>query len=552
MSAVMEELLAESKIELLKEGSVISGTIMEIRPTEVVIDFGGKAEGTIPAHEFLDLGELEIGSDLEIFLERLEDRDGNPQLSFDKAEQKKNWEKIVNTCEEGSVITGRVRSKVKGGLVVNIGVDAFLPSSQVDIQAPKNLDQFVGQTFDFKVVKINRERKNIVVSRRELIEERRQDKKREILSKIKPGETRRGMVKNITDYGAFIDLDGLDGLLHITDMSWGRVSHPSEMVKTGEEITVCIIDIDQNRERVSLGLKQLSSNPWDDIEKKFPINVKVRGKVVNLVPYGAFIELEEGVEGLVHVTEMSWTKRITKPGEVLNVGDEVDAVVLGIQKDDQKISLGLRQLEVNPWDMATHNYPPGARVRGKVRNLTSYGAFVELEEGIDGMVHVSDMSWTRKINHPSEMVKKGDEVDAIVVEVDVENQRISLGMKQLTQDPWEDIDRLYRMGDVIKGKVARVAGYGAFIELEHDIDGLVHISQISEERVEKIKDHLNEGDEVTARVIKIDKEERRIGLSVKAAEYDEDALAKEVAAYDEAGEDLTTSLGDLLDEATSS
>ena len=548
----MEELLAESKIELLKEGSVISGTIMEIRPTEVVIDFGGKAEGTIPAHEFLDLGDLEIGSDLEVFLERLEDRDGNPQLSFDKAEQKKNWEKIVNTCEEGSVITGRVRSKVKGGLVVNIGVDAFLPSSQVDIQAPKNLDQFVGQTFDFKVVKINRERKNIVVSRRELIEERRQDKKREILSKIKPGETRRGMVKNITDYGAFIDLDGLDGLLHITDMSWGRVSHPSEMVKTGEEITVCIIDIDTNRERVSLGLKQLSSNPWDDIEGKFPINAKVRGKVVNLVPYGAFIELEEGVEGLVHVTEMSWTKRITKPSEVLNVGDEVDAVVLGIQKDDQKISLGLRQLDVNPWDMATHNYPPGARVRGKVRNLTSYGAFVELEEGIDGMVHVSDMSWTRKINHPSEMVKKGDEVDAIVVEVDVDNQRISLGMKQLTQDPWDDIDRLYRMGDVIKGKVSRVAGYGAFIQLDHDIDGLVHISQISEERIEKIKDHLKEGDEVSARVIKIDKDERRIGLSVKAADYDEDALAKEVAAYDEVGEDLTTSLGDLLDEATSS
>ncbi len=547
----MEELLAESKIELLKEGSVITGTIMEIRPTEVVIDFGGKAEGTIPAHEFLDLGDLEIGSDLEVFLERLEDRDGNPQLSFDKAEQKKNWEKIVNTCEEGSVITGRVRSKVKGGLVVNIGVDAFLPSSQVDIQAPKNLDQFVGQTFDFKVVKINRERKNIVVSRRELIEERRQDKKREILSKIKPGETRRGMVKNITDYGAFIDLDGLDGLLHITDMSWGRVSHPSEMVKTGEEITVCIIDIDSNRERVSLGLKQLSSNPWDDIEGKFPINAKVRGKVVNLVPYGAFIELEEGVEGLVHVTEMSWTKRITKPGEVLSVGDEVDAVVLGIEKEDQKISLGLRQLDVNPWDMATHNYPPGARVRGKVRNLTSYGAFIELEEGIDGMVHVSDMSWTRKINHPSEMVKKGDEVDAEVVEVDVDNQRISLGMKQLTQDPWADIDRLYKMGDVIKGKVARVAGYGAFIQLEHDIDGLVHISQISEDRVEKVKDHLSEGDEVSARVIKIDKEERRIGLSIKAADYDEDALAKEVAAYDEVGEDLTTSLGDLLDEATS-
>ena len=546
----MEELLAESKIEQLKEGSVITGTVMEIRPTEVVIDFGGKAEGAIPAHEFLDLSELEIGSDIEVFLERLEDRDGNPQLSFDKAEQKKNWEKIVNTCEEGSVITGRVRSKVKGGLVVNIGVDAFLPSSQVDIQAPKNLDQFVGQTFDFKVVKINRERKNIVVSRRELIEERRQDKKREILTGIKPGETRRGMVKNITDYGAFIDLDGLDGLLHITDMSWGRISHPSEMVKTGEEITVCIIEVDQKRERVSLGLKQLSSNPWEDIEGKFPINAKVRGKVVNLVPYGAFVELEEGVEGLVHVTEMSWTKRITKPGEVLSVGDEVDAVVLGIQKEDQKISLGLRQLDVNPWDMATHNYPPGARVRGKIRNLTSYGAFLELEEGIDGMVHVSDMSWTRKINHPSEMVKKGDEVDAIVLEVDIDNQRISLGMKQLTDDPWEEIDRLYRMGDVVSGKVARVAGYGAFIELDHDIDGLVHISQISEERIEKVKDYLKEGEEVKARVIKIDKDERRIGLSIKAADYDEDALAKEVAAYDESGEDLTTSLGDLLDEAT--
>jgi len=550
MSALMEELLAESKIEQLKEGSVISGTIMEIRPTEVVVDFGGKAEGAVPAHEFIDVGELEIGSDIEVYLERLEDRDGNPQLSFDKAEQKKNWEKIINTCEEGSVITGRVKTKVKGGLVVNIGVDAFLPSSQVDVQAPKNLDQFVGQTFDFKVVKINRERRNIVVSRRELIEERRQSKKREILTTIKPGDTRRGMVKNITDYGAFIDLDGLDGLLHITDMSWGRVSHPSEMLKTGEEITVAIVDVDHDRERVSLGLKQLSANPWDDIEKKFPLQSKIRGKVVNLVPYGAFIELEDGVEGLVHVTEMSWTKRITKPGEVLTVGEEVDAVVLGIQKEDQKISLGLRQLEANPWDMAPHNYPSGARVRGKVRNLTSYGAFVELEEGIDGMVHVSDMSWTRKVNHPSEVVNKGDEVDAIVLEVDTDNQRISLGMKQLTDDPWEDIDRLYRLGEMVNGEVVRIAGYGAFIKLDNDIDGLVHVSQISEERVEKVKDVLQEGQEVTARVIKIDREERRIGLSIKAAEYDEDELAKEVAAYDESSEELTTSLGDLLDQAT--
>jgi len=360
------------------------------------------------------------------------------------------------------------------------------------------------------------------------------------------------MVKNITDYGAFIDLDGLDGLLHITDMSWGRVSHPSEMLKTGEEITVAIVDVDHDRERVSLGLKQLSANPWDDIEKKFPLQSKIRGKVVNLVPYGAFIELEDGVEGLVHVTEMSWTKRITKPGEVLTVGEEVDAVVLGIQKEDQKISLGLRQLEANPWDMAPHNYPSGARVRGKVRNLTSYGAFVELEEGIDGMVHVSDMSWTRKVNHPSEVVNKGDEVDAIVLEVDTDNQRISLGMKQLTDDPWQDIDRLYRLGEMVTGEVVRIAGYGAFIKLDNDIDGLVHVSQISEERVEKVKDALQEGQEVTARVIKIDREERRIGLSIKAAEYDEDELAQEVAAYDESSEELTTSLGDLLDQATGS
>jgi len=411
------------------------------------------------------------------------------------------------------------------------------------------LDKLIGETFEFKILKFDQKRGNIVLSRRALLEIDRERRRKETLGVLQEDAVMKGHVKNITDYGVFIDLGGVDGLLHITDMSWGRISHPSEMVKTGEEITVCIIEVDQKRERVSLGLKQLSSNPWEDIEGKFPINAKVRGKVVNLVPYGAFIELEEGVEGLVHITEMSWTKRITKPSEVLNVGDEVDAVVLGIQKEDQKISLGLRQLDVNPWDMATHNYPPGARVRGKIRNLTSYGAFLELEEGIDGMVHVSDMSWTRKINHPSEMVKKGDEVDAIVLEVDIDNQRISLGMKQLTDDPWEEIDRLFRMGDVVTGKVARVAGYGAFIELDHDIDGLVHISQISEERIEKVKDHLKEGDEVKARVIKIDKDERRIGLSIKAADYDEDALAKEVAAYDESGDDLTTSLGDLLDEA---
>lgn len=547
----MEELLASSTVDSLEEGSIITGTIIEIRPTEVVVDIGGKSEGIVHASEFVDMSELQVGSELEVFLEKLEDKDGNPVISYDKAEQKKNWEKIVENCEEGSIIQGRVRSKVKGGLIVSIGVDSFMPASQIDVQAPKNLDQYVGQTYDFKVIKINLDRKNIVVSRRELIEEQRMDKRRTLLAEVKPGDTRRGQVKNITDYGAFVDLDGLDGLLHITDMSWGRIQHPSEMLKQGEEIEVMIIEIDRERERVSLGLKQLQDNPWDRIEDRFPMGSTVKGKVVNLVPYGAFIEIEEGVEGLVHVTELSWTKRISKPSEVLRIGEEVEAVVLGIQKEEQKISLGIRQLDENPWEMARHNYPVGARVRGKVRNLTTYGAFVELEEGIDGMVHVSDMSWTRKVNHPSEVVKKGDEVDATVLEVDAESQRISLGMKQLGTDPWEEIETHFKIGDMVTGKVSKITSYGAFIELDNDIDGLVHISQISEERIEKIKDVVNEGDEVNARVIKIDKDERRIGLSVKAANYSDEDLAQERQAFDNvtAGEDLT-SLGDLLDEAT--
>jgi small subunit ribosomal protein S1 len=551
MSSIMEELLAMSELGNLHSGTIVKGTITEVRQNEVIVDIGGKSEGSISASEFFDIGELSIGEEIEVFLEKLEDKDGNPILSFDKAEQKKNWENILSKCEEGTIIPGRVKSKVKGGLIVSIGVDAFLPASQIDIQPPKNLDQYLSQTYDFKILKINTERRNIVISRRELIEEQRQEKRRKLLEEVKPGDTRRGTVKNITDYGAFIDLDGLDGLLHITDMSWGRISHPSEMLKVGEEINVMIIEVDRDRERVSLGLKQTTENPWENIEKKFPVGAKVSGKVVNLVPYGAFVELEEGVEGLVHVTELSWTKRISKPSEVLKVGEEIDAVVLGIQKDEQKISLGVRQLEVNPWDMARHNYPVGARVRGKVRNLTTYGAFVELEEGIDGMVHVSDMSWTRKINHPSEMLKKGDEIDAIVLDVDVDQQRISLGMRQLTEDPWSEIDRYFKIGDVVKGKVTKITSYGAFIQLDQDIDGLVHISQIAEDHVEKIKDVLKEGDEVDARVIKIDRDDRRIGLSIKAASYDRDQLAAEVAAFDKVRSDTDlTNLGDILDEAT--
>ena len=549
----MQELLAQSSFDKLKEGSIVSGIITEIRQNEVVIDIGGKAEAVVPANEFLDLGELQIGQTIEVLLEKLEDKEGNPIVSFDKAEQKKNWDNILTKFPEGSIATGRVRAKVKGGLIVNIGVDSFLPASHIDIQPPKNLDQYVGQTYDFKVLKINLERKNIVLSRRELIEQQRADKRRNLLDSIQPGQLRKGVVKNITDFGAFIDLDGMDGLLHITDMSWGRITHPSEMLKQGEEVTVMIIEVNREKERVSLGLKQTTKNPWDEIDRKFPVGAKVHGKVVNLVPYGAFIEIEPGVEGLVHITEMSWTKRITKPGELLKVGQELDAVVLGIQKEEQKISLGLRQLEPNPWDMVRHNYPIGARVRGKVRNMTTYGAFIELEEGIDGMVHVSDMSWTRKVNHPSEVLKKGDEVDAIVLDVDPSQQRISLGMKQLATDPWSDIDAHFRIGDVVQGTVSKITAFGAFVELKDGIDGLVHISQISEDRIEKIKDVLKAGQEVTARVIKIDREERRLGLSIKAANYSAEQVAAETAAYEvinrqSPGSDMMN-LGDILDEA---
>jgi small subunit ribosomal protein S1 len=549
----MQDLLASSGFDKLKEGAIVTATITEIRQNDVVVDIGGKSEGVIPANEFIDIGDLQIGSSIDVYVEKLEDKSGAPVLSFDKAEQKKNWDNILTKFPEGSIAAGRVKAKVKGGLIVSIGVDSFLPASHIDIQPPKNLDQYVGQTYDFKVLKINLDRKNIVLSRRELIEEQRTNKRKNLLDSIQPGQVRKGVVKNITDFGAFIDLDGMDGLLHITDMSWGRIAHPSEILKQGEEINVMIIEVNREKERVSLGLKQTTKNPWDEIEQKFPVGVKVHGKVVNLVPYGAFIEIESGVEGLVHITEMSWTKRITKPSELLKVGQELDAVVLGIQKEDQKISLGLRQLEPNPWDMARHNYPIGARVRGKVRNMTTYGAFIELEEGIDGMVHVSDLSWTRKVNHPTEILKKGDEVEAIVLDVDASQQRISLGVKQLAVDPWTDIDAFFKIGDVVTGKVSKITSFGAFVELKDGIDGLVHISQISEERIEKVKDVLKADQEITARVIKIDREERRLGLSVKAANYSEQQLAAETASFEALNRDSSgdmMNLGDILDAAS--
>ena len=521
-------------------GEIVKGTVIEVRPKEVLVDIGYKSEGVIPSNEFIDINAVKVGSEIDVLIEKLENKEGTVVLSHEKAEFKKNWERILTICNEGGRVIGKVKSVVKGGLVVNVGVEAFLPASQIDVTTPKNLAQFVGNSYEFKVVKINQERQNIVLSRRELIEAERTEKRGKLLAEMVPGDIRKGTVKNITDFGAFIDLNGIDGLLHITDMSWGRLNHPSEILKVGQELDVVVLDVNKEKERVSLGLKQKMANPWDNIETKFPVGQKVKGKVVSLVPYGAFVQLEPGVEGLVHVTELSWTKRVAKPSDVLKQDQEIEAVVLGINREEQKISLGIRQLESNPWDNAEGKYKVGSHVKGKVRNLTSYGAFVELEEGIDGMVHVSDMSWTRKINHPSEVLKKGDEIEAIVLEVDRANQRIALGMKQLGQDPWENIEKLYKVGDLVQGKVTKLASFGAFVGLQHDIDGLVHISQISEERVDKIKNVLKVGQDVSARVVKIDKGERRIGLSIKAASYSDEQLKEEQKLLDslKPGEDL--------------
>jgi len=536
----MEEAMRQTGALPFAAGNIVKGTIIEVRPKEVLVDIGYKSEGVISGNEFEDLKAVKMGDEIDVLIEKLEDKEGMVVLSKEKAEFKKNWERILTICNEGGTIAGKVKGVVKGGLVVNIGVEAFLPASQIDVITPKNLAQYVGNTYDFKVVKINQERQNIVLSRRELIEQERVERRQKLLGEMTPGDIRKGTVKNITDFGAFIDLNGIDGLLHITDMSWGRIGHPSELLKVGQDIDVVVLDINREKERVSLGLKQKLTNPWDNIDQKYPVGAKVKGRVVNLVPYGAFVELEAGVEGLVHVTELSWTKRIAKPSDILKQDQEIEAVVLGINREEQKISLGLRQLETNPWDKAQEKYPPASRVKGKIRNLTSYGAFIELEEGLDGMIHVSDISWTRKINHPSEVLKKGDEVEAVVLEVDKANQRIAVGIKQLTQDPWENIDKLYKIGDLVTGNVSKLASFGAFIGLQHEIDGLVHISQISEERVDKIKNVLKVGQEVTARVIKIDKADRRIGLSVKAANYSNEQLKAEQAALDalKPGEDL--------------
>lgn len=523
--------LIDSKFRELREGSIVTGTIQEIRPQVVLVDIGYKSEGAISISEFED-EEIEVGDQIEVLLERLENDEGIVVLSKEKAAHKQNWDKIVGVYRDGGLVKGKVKSVVKGGLMVNVGVEAFLPGSQVDIIPPRDLNEYVGKVYEFKIVKVNDDRKNIVLSRREVIEAERADQRQRFLETVKEGDKVEGIVKNITDFGAFVDLRGMDGLLHITDMSWGRVNHPSEMLHIGQSLEVVILEVDREKERVSLGLKQMTDNPWADIERKYPINSHVKGRVTKLLPYGAFVELEKGVEGLVHVSELSWVKRITRPSDVLKLDQEIEAVVLSISVKEQKISLGVRQLEDNPWADIESRFPIGTVIKGQVRNLTPYGAFVGLEEGIDGMIHVSDMSWTRKINHPSEVLKKGDEVEAIVLEIKKEDQRVSLGIKQLESDPWESINDRFKVGDMVTGQVAKIASFGAFVNLDGDIDGLIHISQLSENHVERVKDVIKVGDEITARVIKVDSIERRIGLSIKAVNYDTEQLRRETASFE--------------------
>jgi len=542
----------EETIKDFTEGSIVTGSVLEVRGNEVLVDIGYKSEGVIPGHEFADVSAVQPGDELSVLLDEIEDENGMVILSKEKADQQLKWQGIVEKYEEGCTAEGTVRNRVRGGLIVDIdGVEAFLPGSQIDVSPVHQMDALCGQNIRFRILKMSPERKNIIISRRDLIEDELREKKQHLLATIEKGQRRSGKVKNITDFGVFVDLDGLDGLLHITDMSWGRIKHPSEMVNVGQELEVVILDVDLERERVSLGLKQTMPNPWDDIVERYPTGSRLRGRVVNLVPYGAFVELEQGVEGLVHVSEMSWTKRIARASDVLAVDDEVDVVVLNVNKEEQKIALGMRQTEENPWDTVQERYPVGTRIRGKVRNFTSYGAFVELEDGIDGMIHVSDMSWTRKINHPTEVLEKGEEVDAVVLEVDSQNNRISLGLKQASDDPWNTIAARYRVGQVVSGKVSKVASFGAFVELEEGVDGLVHISQLSDQHVEKVRDVLDVGQDVTARIVKIDSAERRIGLSVKAVDMpDEDfeLQQEDILAGLRPGEDMVDLAG-AFDEA---
>jgi len=514
------EALYESRGKQFEVGAILDGRIINIISDEIVVDVGYKSEGSVSGHEFPPDKKPAIGDTIEVLLEAVEDESGMIVLSKRKADRIRGWERIINTHDEGDVVRGRVTRKIKGGLLVDIGVNVFLPASQVDIRRPSDIAEMIGHEIDCKILKIDEHRRNIVVSRRRLLEEHRQQMKEALMAEIEVGQLRKGVVKNIADFGAFVDLGGIDGLLHITDMSWGRVGHPSEVVRIEEEIEIKILNVDKEKEKIALGLKQKSPSPWEHVEEKYPVGTRVEGEVVNVMSYGAFVKLEEGIEGLVHISEMSWTRRINHPSEIVNIGDMIEVMVLGINKEKQEISLGIKQTQANPWDQVAEKYPTGTVIEGKVRNLTNYGAFVEIEEGIDGLLHVSDMSWTKKVGHPSEVVKKGQAVQAKVLTVDQERKRIALGLKQLEPDPWEDfIPDRYLPGEFVSGTVTKLTNFGVFVELEAGLEGLLHISELADKKVESPEEVVQVGDAIEVKILRVDASDRKIGLSLKRARW---------------------------------
>ncbi|UCF03973.1 MAG: 30S ribosomal protein S1 [bacterium] len=503
--------------EALQEGKIVKGTVYSVNDKEVILDVGFKSEGTIPIDEFANCTEVSKGDVFDVFLEKMENQDGLIVLSKEKADFLKAWNDIKNSYDTGKVVITAVDRRIKGGLVVKLmGVDAFLPGSQIALRQVPNLDELIGQELECKIIKLNKRRRNIVVSRRVVLEEEREQKKKKLLEELEVGQDREGVVKNITDFGAFVDLGGIDGLLHLTDLTWGRVSHPSEVVAIGDKMNVRILDFDRERERISLGLKQLTPYPWEGIEERYPIGTKVRGKVVSITDYGAFVELEKGIEGLIHISEMSWTRHVKHPSKVVAIGDSVEAVVLNVDKEHEKISLGLKQLEPDPWKALENKYPPGTRLKGKVRNLTNFGAFVEIEDGIDGLVHISDMSWAKRVRHPSEMVKKGDEVEVVVLEIDSDKRRISLGMKQTRENPWAELAAEFTIGTVTTGRITRILDRGAVVELREDVEGFVPLSHLGIDGLKKPTEYFETGIDIPLKVIKMDPQNKRIVLSITA------------------------------------
>jgi small subunit ribosomal protein S1 len=531
------------------EGEVVRGVVLKVSDSEVVVDVGYKSEGIIPVDEFKDeTGKITIkaGDMVDVLLEKTEDKEGYVVLSKEKAEKMKVWDEVERAYQERRVVTGRVIERVKGGLAVDIGVRAFLPGSQVDLRPVRNLDSLRGQELRMRVIKVNKKRGNIVLSRKAVLEEENAEKKRDTLETLEEGKILMGTVKNITEYGAFVDLGGLDGLLHITDMSWGRINHPSEVLNVGDEIKVIVLKFDRETERVSLGYKQLKADPWTTATLKYPVGSRIKGKVVSLTDYGAFVELEEGVEGLIHVSEMSWSKKVKHPSKILNPGQEVECAVLGIDQEAHRISLGLKQIESNPWEQLVEKYPIGGKIKGKVRNLTEFGAFVEVEEGIDGLIHISDLSWTKRVKHPSEVLKKGDVVEAVVLNIDAENQRLSLGLKQLATDIWDEFFTHHKVGDIVEGKIVRLTNFGAFVELHEGIEGLVHISELDEKRIEKPEETFKVDSTYPMKIIKLSEGEKKIGLSIKAAKNDE--FRSDYEQYRETSTEKapTTAMGEAL------